>query len=722
MSKLSEISKVLYKFQSAKHYWYAMDVLFSKLFGIPQSELDPSLKFCECWRPDRKTCKEMLQKTNPKEVLEDDLEDIVNSLLQVMCICRLRPWEVRRLREPIKRSFRHYEEIRYRVNRLPKKRFAKENFLHDVALIGGMTRMDGQLVYGIVKRAFQAYYHGTGEQGKRAESVAKQMRHRSECLWAHAARRTAEVFAIYAGLMYSEQMQYEKCIQCVYRNLYRELQARFKYETPSNDMCACRGDKNPNNLDAKVKMAPSAATMLSNVTTEIFFNSKKFEISNATSAVSVQKEQVVVSMQTLLEPPKKIKDKDKDTDNKEIAPSGKPSELTLSSEASKTSRKKKKKLSRRQMKRLETCNCPPLYCSTEVPPPAPAITAESSQGPYICRWLPDNGEEDLIKHHEPFPPMEVICPPCKDRETSCDEECTCTCQVCTCLPSFGDMIVEEEHAEKLSATGLEDRDTDFCWLAPFRDPEWPPLERMAEEEELPLSDSIEVYSSSRSTGSVQSLMYTYLKPFRSLPKIPDVVKPETVEEETKPGRPCGVSMETYRCWVKTTGSSEEESEPPVCPTCPQLALLAKGHRRCGKKGRKKGGETGRTANAMKSAAVAHEVKKKAETAQKTSDTSVKKPPPHKFPILLVKDHKSSGPVTIKSATLTPVRAPVRGETLPQVRPPVANTRTPVAAPSRPPAKAQTYPPPSRTQQPSATSQGDAGETLTKEDIIKMLGF
>lgn len=655
-----------------------------------------------------------------KDVLEDDLEDIVSSLIQVMCICRLRPWEVRRLREPIKRSFRHFEEIRYRVNRLPKKRFAKENFLHDASLIAGMTRMDGQLAYGIVKRAFQAYYHGTGEKGKRVESAANQMRHRSECLWAHAARRTAEVFAIYAGLMYSEQKQYEECIQCVYRNLYRELQARFKYEPPSDDLCSCRGDENPNKLDAKVEKLLSATTILSNVTTEIFFNSKKLEVSNATSAATMHMDQVVVSMQTLLEWPKKIKNKD--TDNKEKVPSGKPSEQTLSSEVSKTSKKKNKKLSRRQKKRLETCSCPPLLCSTEVPPPAPGITAESSQGPYICRWLPYNGEEDLVKHHVPCPPMEVICPPCKDRETSCDEECTCTCQVCTCLPSFGDMIVEEEHAEKLSATGLEDRDTDFCWLAPFRDPGWPPLERLAEEEELPLSDTIEDHSSSRTMDSGQSLMYTYLKPFRSLPKIPAAEKPETVEEVSKPGRPCGVSMETYRCWVKTSDSSEEELELPLCPTCPQLALLGKGRRKCGKKGRKKGGETGRSANAMKSAAVAHEVKKKAETAQKTSNTSVKKPAPHKFPILLVKDSKPSGPATIKSATLTPVRAPVRGETSPHVRPPVATTRTPVAAPTRPPAKAPTYPPSSTTQQPSATSQGDAGETLTKEDIIKMLGF
>lgn len=697
-----------------------MDVLLSKLFGFPPEELQPTHHFCECAKPDKKNCKEMEQKTNLREVLEDDLEDIVNSLTQVMCICRLRPWEVKRLRDPIRRSFRHYAEIHYRVNRLPKKRFAKENFLHDASLIAGMTRMDGQLAYGIVKRAFRAYYHGTGEEGKRVESVAKQMRHRSECLWAHAARRTAEVFAIYAGLMYSEQKQYEECIQCVYRNLYRELQARFQYQPPSEENCHCLGDKQENKLDARVKMPPSATTInttISNITTELFFHSKKFEVSKASSAATMH--DVVVSMQTVLDWPKVVKTKDKEKKDNDKGTSALPSEMTLSSQTSKTSKRMKKKLSRRQRKRLETCNCPPLYCRTEVPPPAPGITAESSQGPYICRWLPFSGEEDQVKHHVPCPPMEVICPPCKDRETSCDEECTCTCQVCTCPPSFGDMIVEEEHGEKLSATGLEDRDTDFCWLAPFRDPDWPPLERLVEEEELLLSDQSSVdQSSSHSRVSGDSLMYTYLKPFRSMPKIPVAVKPETVEEPSQPSRPCGVSMETYRCWVKTSGSSEKEVEPPICATCPQLALLKSHPTKCRQTGRKKGGGNGRASNAMKSATVAHELKKKAAaTAQKASDSSVKKPAQPKFPIPLVKYQKP----TIKSATLTPVRAPVRGETSPSVRPPVATTRTPVAAQTRTPATETTRPP--NTQRPSATtSQGDNGETLTKEDIIKMLGF
>lgn len=637
---------------------------------------------------------------SPEEVLENDLDDIVGSVTQVMRICRLRPWEVRRLHEPIKRSFRHYQEIRYRVNRMPKKRFAKENFLHDASLIAGMTRMDGQLAYGIVKRAFRAYYHGTGEHGKRVAGLASQMRHRPECLWIHAARRTAEIFAVYAGLMQSEQQQYEKCIECVYRNLYHELQTRFQYVLSDEDVCVCRLEKKGSK---PLKPPPSATTLMtpisiSNVTTEIFFNSNKMAISNATSAVTLHMSNTVISMQSLMAWPKKLRDMKK-------------SEQSLVSTESQTP---KKKQSRRKKKRLMKCNCPPLYCATAVPPPPPAITAECSQGPYICRWLPFKDEEEFAKHHVPCPPMEVICPPCKEPST-CDEECTCTCQICTCPPSFGDVMGEEEHGEKLSASGLEDRDTDFCWLAPFRDPSWPmPEQSPEEEEELPQAQPMTPATKDLSSYDSQQLMFTYLKPFRSLPQIAMPVETAEPVEEVPPGRPWGISMETYRCWMQSSESdSGEDAEQPVCPSCPVLGIIQHitdpscgKRKKTGKGKRKKGGGTGRTVNAKRGAEVALEVRKKAAEAQQVQQTPQPKP-------------TTSAPITttIRRATLTPVRAPIRGE-------PVAPVRPPPAAPSRPPAQAAARPAPARPapKRPAPPSNNQERGSLTKEDVIKMLGL
>ncbi|KAM8713721.1 hypothetical protein ACLKA7_013961 [Drosophila subpalustris] len=525
-------------------------------------------KGCDCWRPDKKDCRD-INKGDP-EYLEPDLDDIVQSVMQVMRICRLKAWEVKRTKDAIKRSLRHYEEIRYRIDRVPRKRFNKENFLHDVAVEAGMDRMDAQLAYGIVKRAFHAYFHGTGEGGRRVESFAKQMRHRPECLWLHAARKTAEVFAVYAGLMYSEQMQYEQCIQCVYLSLFNELQSRFKYESSAPRICHCKPQEN--RVDS-IWDAISGTTMMSattNITTELFFNKHTFNVSNPTSAVSVKLDYTMVSMEQT------------QTASRSEVPDNKSSNHTIKSDTSTKSKKtektekaeKKKKKPKKKKRRDIKCNCPTLQCTEERPPPV--ITAESSQGPYICRWIPF--EESFPAHRVPCPPMEDICPPCDDDQRPCAHDCTCTCEVCTCPPA--DEFVEEEHAEKLSGSGLEDRDTDFCWLAPFR--EGPRVERVLkpdqEEEEIgeDMGEEEELFQC-RCTCEVKQRafphLFTYLADFKPVKIVAEEEVP--VEEPVRPRKPpCGICLETYRCWNGPTKSEEEEDSEPTCRTCPHILAMA----------------------------------------------------------------------------------------------------------------------------------------------------
>jgi len=84
-----------------------------------------------------------------------DIEDVTDSVMKVMRICGLRPWEVKRSAGVIKRSLQHYEEVVQRIDRIPRKRFAKESFLHGMAYEAQMSRMDAQMAYAIVKRAFK---------------------------------------------------------------------------------------------------------------------------------------------------------------------------------------------------------------------------------------------------------------------------------------------------------------------------------------------------------------------------------------------------------------------------------------------------------------------------------------------------------------------------------------------------------------------------------------
>ncbi|XP_034108660.1 uncharacterized protein LOC117570876 [Drosophila albomicans] len=535
------------------------------IFSPPYSETGG----CNCWRPDRKDCLSMQKEST--EYVELDLEDIAESLMQVMRICRLRPWEVKRTKNVIKRSFRHFEEIRFRIDRVPRKRFSKENFLHDLAVEAGMGRMDSHLAYGIVKRAFQAYYHGTGEGGIRLQSYDGQMRHRSECLWLHAAKRTAEIFAVYAGLMYSEQMKYEECIKCAYLILYKELQSRFKFEKSEPKICTC---KTENARVDSVWDALSGTTLMSGntaITTELFFNKHTFDVSNPTSVVSVKAEYMMVSRTdriigaTSSAPEEKISHPVvKANSSQNSKQSGKATEKKSEKSVGKKKKRKKKK------NRSEKCKCPNLQCTGSQRPPV--ITAECSQGPYVCRWIPY--EDTFPAHCVPCPPMESICPPCDHDDRPCDDECTCTCNVCTCPPA--DEFVEEEHCEKLSGSGLEDRDTDYCWLAPFRDEKVMRREveqSLLDEELAEADDAEEELFECRCTCEYKQRafphLFTYLAPFKTPPVEPEVPPVEIPVKPKKP--PCGISMETYRCWNEPSRPSEEE---PLCPTCPHIALLA----------------------------------------------------------------------------------------------------------------------------------------------------
>ncbi|XP_017051316.1 histone-lysine N-methyltransferase SETD1B [Drosophila ficusphila] len=506
---------------------------------------------CPCHLPDRKDCGE----GNAELIAmyhRQDIDDVTDSVMKVMRICGLKPWEVKRSAEVIKRSLKHYGEVVEQIDRVPRKRFAKESFLHGLAFEAQMSRMDAQMAYAIVKRAFKAFYHGTGTEGRRYASLLEHMSHDTECLWLHAARRTAQIHAAFAGLMHSEEMQFEERIECVYKNLYDVLQTRFVWA--DDQVCTC------GQHTAAQSQAISNTASSNTVQMEVLYSRQVMAQSSAYSKTSTrvvtQANSVAIS----------------------TASSRHNYSLKHSTQASSTESDSHRK-----------CNCPHLRCCRE-PGEAresPEITAECSQGPFICRWLPFTEEdEDFPEHQVPFPPMDKVCPPCSTEDVSCDSECTCTCKVCTCRPKYDDGLAEEEHlGERISKTGVEDQDTDFCYVGPFRGSS---VERMArlkareklEEVEEEQAEEQEVQSECTCDITQHACPHipTYLTPFRPQKEVPepqkldekDLQKVESeIESESedllsKPPPP-GVSLETYRCWVKDPSPphSSEETKPPL---------------------------------------------------------------------------------------------------------------------------------------------------------------
>ncbi|EDW91447.1 uncharacterized protein LOC6530856 [Drosophila yakuba] len=531
------------------------------MFEIDSTKTVPPLPpKCACHQPDHKDCGEGNRELQAQYHLLD-IADVTDSVMKVMRICGLRPWEVKRCAGVIKRSLQHYEDVVQRIDRVPRKRFAKESFLHGLAHEGQMSRMDAQMAYSIVKRAFKAFYFGTGIEGRRYVCLADKMTHEVECIWLHAARRTAQIHAALAGLMYSEEMQFEERIECVYKNLFDVLKTRFIWA--DNLICTC-GQQTVPSSEAPSK-TPSSAT----AQVEVLYARHNMAVSSAPSKISTrggtQKPSAAVSTAS--------------SRHNHIL---KKAEQTISQKQ--TPRKGSSNTSASQTK----CNCPQLRCcrvSGEARE-SPEITAECSQGPYICRWLPYTEEDDEFPEHRvPFPPMEVVCPPCPKDDLSCDSECTCTCQVCTCQPEFDDAAAEEEEqGEKLSKFGVEDQDTDFCYVAPLRGSS---VERMAklkaQEKLLEIEEQQEnVEDEDFQCGCTCELkqhayphLFTYLTPFRIKKELVDEpktkVEPAPSEESSesedllsKPPPP-GVTLNTYRCWVKPPSSthSSDEARPPL---------------------------------------------------------------------------------------------------------------------------------------------------------------
>ncbi|XP_016995791.3 uncharacterized protein [Drosophila takahashii] len=538
------------------------------MFSFESSRtLPPQPPKCPCHLPDKRDCGEQ-HRDLQAEFRRLDIEDVTDSVMKVMRICGLRPWEVERSAGVIKRSLEHYEEVVQRIDRIPKKRFAKESFLHGLAHEAHMSRMDAQMAYSIVKRAFKAFYYGTGMEGRRYVCLQDKMSHEAECLWLHAARRTAQIYAVLAGLMYSEEQLFEEWIECVYKSLYDVLQTRVLWADNMTCMCG----QGTATSTGTATQSHGVSNTASSITTqmEVLYARQNMAASSAPSKTSTrtgtQKPSAAVSSASSRH--------NHSLRRADQAMSKKPTPVSGSSTTSASQPK---------------CNCPHLRCCLEYAQAreSPEITAECSQGPYICRWLPFTEEDDEFPEHRvPFPPLEVVCPPCPKDELSCDSECTCTCRVCTCRPSFDqDGAGEEEQlGEKLSRTGLEDQDTDFCYVAPLRGSSVERMARLKEREKLfeveEEHEAVEEEEHDIECGCTCEIkqhayphLFTYLTPFgikKAVKKEPqtnvDQEQRETESEDllSKPP-PHGVSLDTYRCWVKPPSSSHssQETQPPI---------------------------------------------------------------------------------------------------------------------------------------------------------------
>ncbi|XP_053952483.1 uncharacterized protein LOC128859578 [Anastrepha ludens] len=357
---------------------------------------------CECYGRIFCNC---AHKTAESTLFMDNVYDVGETLAEVMIICGIHQAKAKAAIDVIVYSFIHYDEIRHRIDTVPRKRLCKEDLIHDLGRKCLMTRMEAQLTYSIIKRAFKAFYHGTKEGGIRNHQMEKQLVHSQECLWVHAAKRTAQIFASYEGMFFTAQKNYESQIKCVYKKLYDRMQQR---STPLVvNQCSC-GECIKRKV---VELTKPSKSMYS-------LHNYNAESNGADNALPVVKS----------------------------VEQGEECELGASAITSSGNTVSSTTLN---LPRCYQCHCPKLMCDCDVDRVTGVASAECGQGPYKCQWVRMDEDDEELKKTCFEMPEDHECPiDCYGENAICDPECECDCESCECRPEESSDYDEVETMEE----------------------------------------------------------------------------------------------------------------------------------------------------------------------------------------------------------------------------------------------------------------------------------
>uniref|UniRef100_A0A1A9VVE1 Uncharacterized protein n=1 Tax=Glossina austeni TaxID=7395 RepID=A0A1A9VVE1_GLOAU len=364
-----------------------------------------SLSFkCDCHQPyNYCSCP---QKNTGEAVFLQGIDEVAGGIAEVMHICGIPQANAKRAIDVIVYYFMHYNEVRLRIDTVPQKRMYRLDLIQDLGRKCFMTSREAQISYTIIKRAFRAFYYGTDEGGVPNPLLYPQLKHSPECLWYHAARRTAQIYACYEGMFPICQRDIELQIRAVYLKIYERLKSLPR--PTRHQECFC--------LKCFKRLArenPKVATKSASLHRQVDSYEKIYEketaeiIANSAAARSPVESYIGNEMESF--------------------------DLLKS--------------------RNRTCDCPTLdRFKTEfrVPELAKSTNTGYSQGPFECNWHPITDEEA-----EPFDAVPDFKLP--EEQHTCDEDlyslescvssCECTCDVCECVAEG-----EEEEEEEIETS------------------------------------------------------------------------------------------------------------------------------------------------------------------------------------------------------------------------------------------------------------------------------
>ncbi|XP_013105196.2 uncharacterized protein LOC106085476 [Stomoxys calcitrans] len=196
----------------------------------------------------------IVDKYNNRQCLKQDLNgssmflenvlDLAHTLAQIMIICGIHECKAKTSVDIITYSFLHYDLVCYCLGEKPSKRLRKEDIFHELGIKCLMNRVEAHLTYTIIKRGFKAFYYTPREEKCK---TSEKPNFSEECLYVHAAKKTAESYAKFDGLSCDEQRGVEAKIKVAYKKFYDRMQAR-KIKPSKADCNCCFCAKNRGHL------------------------------------------------------------------------------------------------------------------------------------------------------------------------------------------------------------------------------------------------------------------------------------------------------------------------------------------------------------------------------------------------------------------------------------------------------------------------------------------
>lgn len=180
------------------------------------------------------SCEYAKQELTGSSLFLENIIDLSHTLAQIMILCGIHECKAKMAVDIITYSFLHYDLVCYCLDTKPTKRLRKEDIFHELGRKCLMNRVEAHLCYTILKRGFKAfYYRPTGvEEGKECDSSYSE-----ECVFVHAAKKTAESYAQFDGLTCDEQRGIEAKIMVLYKKFFDRMQSRKT--KPANENCNC---------------------------------------------------------------------------------------------------------------------------------------------------------------------------------------------------------------------------------------------------------------------------------------------------------------------------------------------------------------------------------------------------------------------------------------------------------------------------------------------------